>query len=399
MNEIPLPYEQTNMGSVERFITTLQGLKRQRYEQSILNNLMSSNMTPEGVMQAMRQTRGSNAPPTKFFPRLLDMVNPGGSYNGPPTGIEQSILGSYLQQAMQDPLERQIKQAQLTNLQGEVPYRESMTAENLAQRDLYRKRANEEAKPKPVMTADQAWDDYRQLQKDYANSDISEEAFQIGANNLAPYMNLQGPLDLNKPPARKIKPAKKVRVEYWTPEGRKGIRITDEDNEDDVRWQIEQAGYLFEKPAKPAKTTEERLPPEWNLFSNQQKEDWKNRKASGAEKVEKTPTAKEVSDFAYNITHTKKGETIQPEEADLFALQDIADKAGLEVDVTYTPKAEPWFARNTPAKVDIKLRKKTGGDVTSMGQATDQFGFTLGETKTVGGKNYEYIGDNKWESF
>lgn len=60
---------------------------------------------------------------------------------------------------------------------------------------------------------------------------------------------------------------------------------------------------------------------------------------------------KALNEYAYTVTHGKDGKPVEPSEADIFALKEMAKNAGYDIDVSYADNT--WPRKNT---VNVKIK-------------------------------------------
>lgn len=109
------PTQNNNQG-IMSLLSGLQAIKeaqKKRAEESLLADLVTARSQDELISKlGQYQDRQIQATPTNPFSQLFNAVNPWGSYRGT-TDIERNIRSTMLGQILQDPLERQMKEAQL----------------------------------------------------------------------------------------------------------------------------------------------------------------------------------------------------------------------------------------------------------------------------------------------
>ena len=195
MQEIALPYEQTNQAAIGRFIDTIGAIKQQRAQRQLQSGLLQVMAQGGGPDQIAGFMAGQNVGGVQrqqpkqygsgiggFMSRIGAAVNPMNT-DGVDTPLGNGIADVLIQRAMnQNPLEDD--------------YKRSLIAENNAQAE-YRKRlpgiqAQKDAQEQTKLAAEREENTVKQLQSIAENPNASEAARAQANRLLIPLMNKRG---------------------------------------------------------------------------------------------------------------------------------------------------------------------------------------------------------------
>lgn len=300
-------YEQTNPWA--ELANAIINSKRSKYENQMMQTILTAPKDQDfntTLQSAMIQKQ-----PKDLLGKIFNVVNPNGSYNGQPTPMSAAVMERLISQRMQDPLDREYKQSQ--------------TNENNARAKYYEDRPTDNTGKLPGWW-NYATDEERQA---YLNAVTTGRDKNLGARTDNTLSKTQTEDVMRQP--------KLENTQARTDKTRADMGI-------DQR-QIDIAEKKLQMMSESDPLKQQKLQAE---IDNIESRTDKNQKG-------KVYDAKDISDKAYEVTHDKEGNAIQPSDADMFALREMAENNGYDVDVKYEDRT--WPKNNA---VKINLRKKQG---------------------------------------